>query len=433
MIAGWSPSRSSAMRLAAYETESVEPLAVAIGRFTFQREVRQARTISAANMTGGGEAMGKNATRVDAPAAITIATYHCAGHGSASHVRRSARGAVTRVSGRAISMSPAGANGLAESQPCIWRLPIPDDGHTARVVAAGTPYDGVAVGCAPDDRVALGCAPDDGVTFGCAPHDRVTLGCAPDDGIALGCPPNNRVAHRGNEHIDDPWAIAIAVAALGPPDDIAEAGVDGPRGWTLIARQTAAAEAEFDRLTIWCGRAAPRDIRAPRVCIRREPAARHEAVAPDDLSAPFRRGRWSASRDIAREGDGTLRVEEACPLGERVVAWVHLRRVLQNRFHLVGCERWIGLQHQRDRTADNRRRHARTALAQIRQIRRRHGAFEQIRRLGGIERAARIAQRLDADTGGEEVRLRSEIDRSRTTRAEPSDPIVGSVGCAHVT
>src|SRR5215510_14695798 len=201
MIAGCSPSRSSAMRSAAYDTESVEPLAVAIGRFTFQREVRHARTINAANMTGGGEAVGKNATNADAPAAITIATYHWAGHVSASHVRRSARGSVTRGSGRAISISPVGANGLAESQPCICRLPIPDDGHATRVVAAGTPYDGVAVGCAPDDRVALSCAPDDRVTLGCPPHDRVTLGCAPDDGVALGCPPDNRVAHRGNKHI----------------------------------------------------------------------------------------------------------------------------------------------------------------------------------------------------------------------------------------
>src|SRR5215510_14946137 len=175
MIAGCSPSRSSAMRSAAYDTESVEPLAVAIGRFTFQREVRHARTINAANMTGGGEAVGKNVTSGDAPAAITIATYHCAGHGSASHVRRSARGSVTRVSGRAISMSPAGANGLAESQACICRLPIPDDRHTARVVAGGTPHDGVAAGCAPAARVAFGCAPHDRVTLGCPPHDRVAL------------------------------------------------------------------------------------------------------------------------------------------------------------------------------------------------------------------------------------------------------------------
>src|SRR5206468_7794447 len=144
--------------------------------------------------------------------------------------------------------------------------------------------------------------------------------------------------------------------------DVAETGIDGPRGWTLTAGQTAAAEAEFDRLTIWCGHAAPRDIQAPRICTRDEPSARHKAVAPDNLSAPFRRERRGAGCDIAREGDGTLRIEEACPFGERVVSRVHLRRVLQNRFHLIGRERWIGLQHQRDRTADNRRRHARTAL-----------------------------------------------------------------------
>src|SRR5439155_23321917 len=114
-------------------------------------------------------------------------------------------------------------------------------------------------------------------------------------------------AHRGNEHINDPWANAIAVAALGSPDDVAETGIDGPRGWTLTAGQTAAAEAEFDRLTIWCGHAAPRDIQAPRICTRDEPSARHKAVAPDNLSAPFRRERRGAGCDIAREGDGTLR------------------------------------------------------------------------------------------------------------------------------
>ena len=51
----------------------------------------------------------------------------------------------------------------------------------------------------------------------------------------------------------------------------------------------------------------------------------------------------------AREADRADRVQETRALSQRVVVRIHLRRVLQNRFHRVGRERRIRLQHQRPR------------------------------------------------------------------------------------
>ena len=53
------PSRSSAMRFAASDTESVEPLESGIGRFTFHIEVRHDASTSAAKTPGGGHDRGE--------------------------------------------------------------------------------------------------------------------------------------------------------------------------------------------------------------------------------------------------------------------------------------------------------------------------------------------------------------------------------------
>ena len=54
MTAGCGPSSSSAVRFAAYDTESVDPLIVAIGRVTFHSDVMHAAKISSANASGCG-------------------------------------------------------------------------------------------------------------------------------------------------------------------------------------------------------------------------------------------------------------------------------------------------------------------------------------------------------------------------------------------
>ena len=53
-IAGRGPSRSSAVRSAAYDTERVDPLESEIGSVTFQIEVSAPVTSSAANRIGRG-------------------------------------------------------------------------------------------------------------------------------------------------------------------------------------------------------------------------------------------------------------------------------------------------------------------------------------------------------------------------------------------
>src|SRR5437870_12726543 len=87
MIAAWGPTSSSAIRFAAYDTESVEPLIVAVGRFTFHNDVRQAARIRSAKARGCGYADGTKRTSVTAPMPITEPTYTCAGDGSAAHDR----------------------------------------------------------------------------------------------------------------------------------------------------------------------------------------------------------------------------------------------------------------------------------------------------------------------------------------------------------
>jgi hypothetical protein len=62
------------MRSAAYDTERVEPLANGIGRFTFQIEVKHARSRRRAKSSGRGNVRGKNRTSPAAPARTTAAT-----------------------------------------------------------------------------------------------------------------------------------------------------------------------------------------------------------------------------------------------------------------------------------------------------------------------------------------------------------------------
>src|SRR3954454_11046200 len=72
--AGRIPSSSSAIRLAAYETDSVDPLPSEIGRLIFQADVRHDVTTRKANNPGGGTARGKNVASRTAPDAMTSAT-----------------------------------------------------------------------------------------------------------------------------------------------------------------------------------------------------------------------------------------------------------------------------------------------------------------------------------------------------------------------
>ena len=56
IVTAWlGPSRSSAIRFAAYDTDNVEPLASEIGRFTFQTDVTHVSTTSTLNNDRLGE------------------------------------------------------------------------------------------------------------------------------------------------------------------------------------------------------------------------------------------------------------------------------------------------------------------------------------------------------------------------------------------
>jgi hypothetical protein len=82
-IAGPVPSSSSAIKSAAYDTDSVDPLDSGSGRLTFQADVTQENTRSAANSNGRSGSPGNDVVRTSAPAAMTNPTYHCAPSGSA--------------------------------------------------------------------------------------------------------------------------------------------------------------------------------------------------------------------------------------------------------------------------------------------------------------------------------------------------------------
>ena len=114
----------------------------------------------------------------------------------------------------------------------------------------------------------------------------------------------------------------------------------------------------------------------------------------------MRRRRWR--REKPGELDRAPRVEEPGALGQRVVA-VAIRGVLKNRLDRIGGQRRVGLQHQRDGPGDDRRRLAGPAQTQVREVRRGDGARQQGRRPRRVEAAGRIAQRLEADAGRDDV------------------------------
>src|SRR6266568_8809932 len=81
------PSSRSAMRSAAYDTESVEPLASEIGRLIFQADVRHAANSAKRKSPAGGYVRGTKATSEHTPATITTATYSRAPDGIACQAK----------------------------------------------------------------------------------------------------------------------------------------------------------------------------------------------------------------------------------------------------------------------------------------------------------------------------------------------------------
>src|SRR4051812_40733087 len=68
------PSSSSAIRLAAYDTDSVDPLLVGIGRFTFHSEVRQVVARRTRKRSSWGYVRGNRTATSHVPARMTAAT-----------------------------------------------------------------------------------------------------------------------------------------------------------------------------------------------------------------------------------------------------------------------------------------------------------------------------------------------------------------------
>src|SRR2546426_10452455 len=77
------PSSNSDIRLAAYDTESVDPLTNEMGRFTFHVDVSDAQISRTTNISGCGYVRGRNATSATEPTAMTAATYNRTAGGSA--------------------------------------------------------------------------------------------------------------------------------------------------------------------------------------------------------------------------------------------------------------------------------------------------------------------------------------------------------------
>src|SRR5205814_7928466 len=104
MTSAWrGPRTRSAIRSAAYDTDSVEPLDNAIGRFTFHDEVTHASTSSPAKSSGRWKLTGKDAAIAIAPTAITAPTYTRTARGCSAHVKPFRSGVTD-------SRSPAGSS-----------------------------------------------------------------------------------------------------------------------------------------------------------------------------------------------------------------------------------------------------------------------------------------------------------------------------------
>ena len=89
------------------------------------------------------------------------------------------------------------------------------------------------------------------------------------------------------------------------------------------------------------------------------------------------------------------------------------RGVLQDRLDQVRRQRRVRLQHQRDGAADDRRRHAGAAQAQVRLVAVCDRAASS--RVGGLVVKSVLPgsrERLDADARRDEIRLGREVDRA---------------------
>ena len=166
----------------------------------------------------------------------------------------------------------------------------------------------------------------------------------------------------------------------------------GPGGRIALVLIVAARHAPGNRFARRCPRVAPGDTQLPRVGVRAEHAAGDAAVAPDDLAAPAHRvgGKLRQNRharERARELHRAARVEEPGALRQVVVAGARFGGVLEDRLHHVRRERRVGLEHQRDGAADDRRGHARAGQAEVRLARRLGRAPQPRGWIRGEERA----------------------------------------------
>ena len=159
--------------------------------------------------------------------------------------------------------------------------------------------------------------------------------------------------------------------------------------------------------------ARPRRVRRPRVRAGVQRSAADAVRAPDDLACARLTSRpASAPQPVDRR----MRASSTAPRAFRnpapCVSWLYssrLGRGLENRLHRIRRQRGVRLQHQRDRPRDDRRRHARAAQAQVR-LACPSGAVPHSRAFGVACDTACCAgsvERLDADAGSDEVRLRA--------------------------
>ena len=142
--------------------------------------------------------------------------------------------------------------------------------------------------------------------------------------------------------------------------------------------------------------------------------------------------RGRVSRKRPRQLHGAARIQESGALRQVVVTGPVLRRVLQNRLDEIRRQRRVGLEHQRDRAGHDGRRHARAAQAQIRLRDGVHRSPDARRRVRGEQQARTVAEGLNPDPGGHEIRFCHAIDVTRAPRAERRDFVVGASGGAFV-
>src|SRR5439155_3816439 len=156
------PSSNNDIRLAAYDTESVDPLTNEIGRLTFHVDVSDAQIRRTTNISGCGYVRGKNATSAIEPTAMTAATYKRTAGGSAPDDDAAAVPLPCCAPRRVIP--PIRSNMPDETRASISLLVILLPHHLAREIGAAR---------APDNRVGIHGRPDDGFVLVSGPHDRL--------------------------------------------------------------------------------------------------------------------------------------------------------------------------------------------------------------------------------------------------------------------